>query len=218
MMLAMGPLSHSTAKAGTAGDDNAALLRSASEALVNVLTRGASPEEARAAFAYARGVLIFPGDTGAFGVGDGRGLLLARDAATGIWTGPAVYNVVTGSFGRPPADRKGNVVFIVRSDVERLIAQRIRLGGSGVSVGVLSGGTLPATDLVAIGGADQAAGPGVAFADTVLAPDQAATDALYGRPLTIREAVASVDDVGEDVANLRRELDEATGRRGQRLE
>lgn len=210
LTLAMIFITGPAAKAAGSGDDNTALLNAASEALDGILADGAEGDAARAAFADARGVLIFPGDTGAFGVGDGRGLLFARDAASGIWTGPAIYNVVTGSFAEPPAGPGGRVVFVIRSDVERLIASKTRLGGSGVSVGVLSGGTPPDTDLVAIGGADVAPGAGAAYADSVLAPDRAATDALYGRPFTIREAVASTADAGERVASLRRVLDGAS--------
>lgn len=210
VMMVTGPSSLAAAKAEASDDGNAALLRAASEALHDVLADGATGNTARAAFSYARGALIFPGNTGAYGVGDGRGLLFARDGVSGVWTGPAIYNVITGNFNQPPAGPGGRVVFVVRSDVERLIAQRIRLGGSGVSVGVLTGNTLPGTDLVAIGGADAAPGAGATYFDTVLAPDRTATDALYGRPFTIREAVASIDDVGEEVSNLRRALDEVS--------
>lgn len=187
------------------------LVAEADATLSAFLSEGETAPAVRAALGEARGVLVFTSEGIDSGVRGWRGLLFGRDDS-GAWTGPAVYTVVSGTFGRSPTDQVSRAMFIALTDVERLIAQRIRLGGSGVSVARLLPGPLPATDLAAVTNATEAtADPQEAFAGTVLAPDQYATNALFGEPITIREAVASSADVGDDVADLRLRLDAATG-------
>jgi lipid-binding SYLF domain-containing protein len=56
----------------------------------------------RPALASARGVLIFPQVLKAgfvLGGSGGSGVLLARDAASGAWTGPAFYTMGSASIG-----------------------------------------------------------------------------------------------------------------------
>lgn len=173
------------------------------------LENGEAARAVRDALAKARGVLVF---TGAGTGGGGRqGLLFGRNAS-GAWTGPAVYTVVSGTLGRSPTDEIGRVLFIVLTDVERLIATRVHLGGSGVSIARLPQDALPTTDLAAVtDAADGGADPLVVFTGTVLAPDTDATNALYGKRITTRDAVASTADLGDDIVILRRRLDAVTG-------
>ncbi len=195
-------------------DDQARLLAGANATLTGFLGEGETAETVRIALRQAHGLLIFTNEGIDSGIGGWRGLLFGRDTG-GSWTGPAVYTVISGTFGRSPADQVSQAMFIALTDVERLIAQRIRLGGSGISVARLAPGPLPAADLAAdLAAVSNAAkaneDPQQAFAGTVLAPDQYATNALYGEPITIREAVASTADIGDDVVNFRLRLDAET--------
>jgi lipid-binding SYLF domain-containing protein len=194
-------------------DQRMTLVDGAEAALEHFLGEGGQTKAVRAALADSRGVLIMADDGVENGARSWRGLLFGR-AADGAWTGPAVYTVVSGTFGRSPTERVDHALFIVRSDVDRLIAERIRFGGSGVSVAQLAPGPLPKTDLVAVTDAAAAgADPQGAFAGTVISPDQYATNALFGRPITIREAVASSAEIGDDITTLRRHLEAATADR-----
>lgn len=199
----------SASAAAESGGDRVRLVDGASATLNAFLNSGEHAAAVRAALSRARGVLVFA-DGLDNGVETWRGLLFGRDVLGG-WTGPAVYTVASGTFGRSPTDQVDRAMFIALSDVERLIAQRIRLGGSGVSVARLLPGPLPSTDLAVITTSGEANDdPQEAFAGTVLTPDQYATNALYGEPITIREAVASTADVGDDIVNLRARLDAST--------
>ncbi len=205
------------ATSGAAADgaeDLARLLAGANATLTAFLGEGEPADTVRNALRQAHGLLIFTNEgideDADGGIGGWRGLLFGRDTG-GSWTGPAVYTVISGTFGRSPTDQVSQAMFIALTDVERLIAQRIRLGGSGISVARLAPGPLPAADLAAVTNAAKAnEDPPQAFEGTVLAPDQYATNTLYGESITIREAVASTADIGDDVVNLRLRLDAET--------
>ncbi|MBL8659127.1 MAG: hypothetical protein JNM75_05165 [Rhodospirillales bacterium] len=211
LMLAVALTSTNASAAASSHYDQGRLFAEANATLDELLTGGDPADHIRNALSQAHGLLIFT-DSGAETGSEGwQGLLFGRDAG-GSWTGPAVFSVTSGSFGPPPTDRVGRVMLIALTAVERLIAERIRLGGSGLSVARLGPGPLPQADIVAVTTAAEAnEDPQQTFAGTVLAPDQYATNVLYGEPITIREAVASTADIGDDVVNLRRRLDAESG-------
>lgn len=211
LILAVVQTSANASAAARSDADPGLLLAGANATLDELLKEGGPADQVRNALRQAHGLLIFTDSGAEPGTAGWRGLLFGRDAG-GSWTGPAVFSVTSGTFGRSPTDQVGRAMFIALTDVERLIAARVRLGGSGVSVARLGPGPLPQADIVAVTNAAEAnEDPQETFAGTVLAPDQYATNALYGEPITIREAVASTADIGDDVVNFRRRLDAESG-------
>jgi lipid-binding SYLF domain-containing protein len=104
-------------------------------------------------FKRAKAVLIAPKVTRAgfiIGGSGGRALVLARDAKTGKWAGPAFYVLVTGSVGFQAGVSVSETVSLVMTEkgVNSLLSSSFKMGGD-VSVAAGPIGSGAKSDLVA---------------------------------------------------------------------
>jgi SH3 domain-containing YSC84-like protein 1 len=104
-------------------------------------------------FNRAKAVLIAPKVTRAgfiIGGSGGRALVLARDAKTGKWAGPAFYVLVTGSVGFQAGVSVSETVSLVMTEkgVNSLLSSSFKMGGD-VSVAAGPIGSGAKSDLVA---------------------------------------------------------------------
>ena len=94
----------------------------------------------------AKGVMIAPEVAKAgfiFGGSGGRALLLARDAKSGKWTGPAFYTMATASVGFQAGISVSEVVTLVMTEkgLNSLLAPSVKLGGdASVAAGPIGAG------------------------------------------------------------------------------
>jgi lipid-binding SYLF domain-containing protein len=100
---------------------------------IEALARDASFAPLKASLAQARAVLIFPQvlKAGFFlGGAGGSGVLMARDAATGQWSGPAFYTMGSASIGLQAGASSAEMVMVVHSQkaLESLYANKLQLG------------------------------------------------------------------------------------------
>ena len=99
----------------------------------------------------AKGVFISPQmleGAFVFGVSGGSGVLLARDAGTGSWNGPAFYAVGEVSFGLQAGGKASEVVMLAMTDrgVNALLSPSVKLGADvGVAAGPVGAGASAAT-------------------------------------------------------------------------
>jgi lipid-binding SYLF domain-containing protein len=82
----------------------------------------------------ARAVLIAPEIVKAgfvLGGSGGRGVMLAKDAATGRWEGPAFYNLGTASIGFQAGVAKSEAVMLVMTEkaLNSFLSNKFKLGG-----------------------------------------------------------------------------------------
>jgi lipid-binding SYLF domain-containing protein len=104
-------------------------------------------------FNRAKAVLIAPHITKAgliIGGSGGRAVVMARNAKTGKWAGPAFYLLVTGSVGFQAGVSVSETVSLVMTDkgLDSLLSSSFKLGGD-VSVAAGPIGTGTQSDLVA---------------------------------------------------------------------
>ncbi len=151
-------------------------------------------------FSRAKAVLIMPSLVkGGFILGGegGRGVLLARTAETGAWGYPAFYLMGSASIGLQFGAQVSQVVFLIMTDggLEKLLAGSVTLGvDANVAVGPvgagIEAGSTPNIDVDFISFArTKGAFIGVSFEGAVLKPDDAWTEAYYGKPLTAAAVV-----------------------------
>lgn len=100
---------------------------------IEALARDAAFAPLKAALAQAKAVLIFPQvlKAGFFlGGSGGSGVLMARDAATGQWAGPAFYTMGSASIGLQAGAASAEMVMVVHSQkaLESLYANKLTLG------------------------------------------------------------------------------------------
>jgi lipid-binding SYLF domain-containing protein len=94
----------------------------------------------------AKGVMIAPEVAKAgfiFGGSGGRSLLLARDAKSGKWVGPAFYTMATASVGFQAGISVSEVVTLVMTEkgLNSLLAPSVKLGGdASVAAGPIGAG------------------------------------------------------------------------------
>ena len=94
----------------------------------------------------ARGVLIVPDLVkGGFFLGAqyGTGVLLARDPASGRWSGPAFYSIAAGSIGLQIGLQDAEAIYVIMSDggLSAVINDSFKAGaGASVAVTVLGAG------------------------------------------------------------------------------
>ncbi len=94
----------------------------------------------------AKGFLVIPSMAkGSFIVGGskGRGVLMAKDAESGDWNGPAFYTLGSASIGLQAGGKNSEILIIVTSErgINRLLNSGAKLGGDlSVAVGKLGEG------------------------------------------------------------------------------
>ena len=139
----------------------------------------------------AKGFLMIPSMAkGGFIVGGskGRGVLMARDAETGEWNGPAFYTLGGASIGLQAGGKNSEILIIVTSErgINRLLNSGAKLGGDlSVAVGTLGEGIGSAdvrADLIAFSRSKGFFG-GASLQGSVVDVSQSRNRAYYGEDL-----------------------------------
>jgi len=136
----------------------------------------------------AKGVLIAPEIVRAgfiFGGSGGRAVLLARDAKTGKWAGPAFYTLATGSVGFQAGVDVSETVTLVMTEkgMNSLMASTFKMGAdASVAAGPVGAGakTDVVADLVAFSRSKGVYG-GLNLDGTVVKTTDDWNDAFYGK-------------------------------------
>lgn len=149
----------------------------------------------------ARAVVVFPRlIKGGFIVGaeGGRGVMFARNPSSRSWSEPVFMGMANASLGLQAGVQSAETVMVVYSDaaLQKLLTDKVKLGAD-VSVAVIGagGGAEAATGTgltgdIAVISRTQGLYGGVSLEGGVLAPDEEAMRAYYGRALSPREAIA----------------------------
>ena len=137
----------------------------------------------------ARAVIISPNITRAgfvFGGKGGEAVVLSRERTTGQWVGPAFYNMGAGSVGFQIGVDVSEVIMLVMTEkaVNALLSSSFKLGGdmsvAAGPVGAGAGSNITA-DVISFARA-KGVYAGISLEGAVIAPDNKANDAFYGRP------------------------------------
>jgi lipid-binding SYLF domain-containing protein len=142
----------------------------------------------------ARGMLILPQMLrGAFIVGGsgGTGVLVARDAKSNQWRGPAFHTLGGASFGFQAGADAAEVIILAMTErgVTKLLSPQVKLGADiSVAAGPVGGGAAAATaglsaDLVSFSMSKGLYG-GFSVDGSVAAVRAALNQAYYGKPVT----------------------------------
>ena len=139
----------------------------------------------------ARAVVIAPlVGRGGFIVGGSGGdaVLLARDSATGGWTGPAFYNMGSASVGLLIGGDVSEIVILVMTEkaLDGLLSKNVKLGAdASVAAGPVGtgAGSSVTTDMVSFA-RSKGAYAGLSLDGTVIAPDTDANSAYYGQAVS----------------------------------
>ncbi|HSB79772.1 MAG TPA: lipid-binding SYLF domain-containing protein [Candidatus Methylomirabilis sp.] len=148
----------------------------------------------RALVRKAKAVLIYPQVLrGAFilGASGGSGVLLARDSASGKWSGPAFYTIGEASFGLQAGGEASEVVLVALTErgLTALLSTSAKLGGNAsVAVGPVGMGAEAATanlsaDLISYTRNKGLYG-GISLEGAVVATRDGLNKAYYGREVT----------------------------------
>jgi lipid-binding SYLF domain-containing protein len=118
----------------------------------------------------------------------GDALVLARDAKTGAWSGPAFYNMGTGSFGLQAGVDFSEVVILVMNEkaLDALMSRSMTMGGdASVAAGPVGvGASAPiAADMVSFS-RSKGVYAGVSLEGAVVSPDNNANSAYYGQAIS----------------------------------
>lgn len=136
----------------------------------------------------ARAIIIAPNITRAgfvFGGSGGEAVVFSRDRPGGPWVGPAFYNMGAGSVGFQFGVDVSQVVVLVMSErgANALLSPKFTLGGdASVAVGPVGAGAAASVtaDFVSFARA-KGLYAGVSLGGAVIAPDNDANAAYYGR-------------------------------------
>jgi lipid-binding SYLF domain-containing protein len=166
----------------------------------------------RPALASARGVLIFPQVLKAgfvLGGSGGSGVLLARDAASGAWTGPAFYTMGSASIGFQAGAQAAEMVMVVTSQkaLDSLYTNKVNLGGD-ASVALASKGAGRGANVTAdfiVYSKVKGAFAGVSVDGSVLDVRQGLNSGYYGQAATpldilVKRAVTNPDSTSLQAA------------------
>jgi SH3 domain-containing YSC84-like protein 1 len=133
----------------------------------------------------AQGVLIMRQYSAGFIVGasGGRGIMLARDKATGKWSSPAFYGQGTGSLGFQIGADTSEMALLIMSEKGRdaLLTTDVKLGGDiSVAAGPVGAGAKAATADVLSFARTKGLYGGVALEGMVIGPQHKMNQAYYG--------------------------------------
>jgi lipid-binding SYLF domain-containing protein len=118
----------------------------------------------------------------------GRGVLLARNAKTGKWVGPAFYTLATGSVGFQAGISVSEVVMLVMTEkgLNSLLSTSFKVGGDvSVAAGPVGAGAKSniAADLISYSRAKGIYG-GLNLDGTVVSTNDEWNSAYYGKAVT----------------------------------
>lgn len=142
----------------------------------------------------AEAVAVFPSTLKGglvFGVHRGKGILSARNRATGPWSAPAFLTLTGGSFGAQIGAQAIDLVLVVmnKGGLENLLRNEFKIGGEvSVAAGPVGRGAEAATDIqmkAEILSYSRARGlfAGVSLSGSAIREDEDANRAFYGRPI-----------------------------------
>jgi lipid-binding SYLF domain-containing protein len=189
------PLMLSLAGVASAGSAEDARAQNATRVLTDIqaIPESAIPDKL---FDEARAVVVVPDTLKAgFVIGGRRGHgLLSVKNADGTWSNPAFVSLTGGSIGFQAGVQSSDIVLVFRSDrgLESIVNGKFTLGAdAGVAAGPVGRSAAAATDgemKAEIWSWSRARGlfAGVALDGAVLAIDDAADEAVYGRDTTPR--------------------------------
>ena len=131
----------------------------------------------------------------------GRGLVVARDKDTGVWSQPAFYTVGSASIGLQAGAQESEVIYLVMSDVgmKALMGTKFQLGADGtLTTGPIGMGAQAATtDILSFSRGVGLFG-GISAEGTVIQPDLKRNEAYYGQivsptEILLRHSVQNAD-------------------------
>jgi len=139
----------------------------------------------------AKGLLIIPNLLkGGYIVGGsgGSGVLVVKDAKTGLWSQPAFYTMGSVTFGLQIGGEAAEVVMMVRTQkaVDKLLTSSFKLGGdASISAGPVGGGAKSnvMTDIISYT-RSKGAYVGVSLEGAVIATRAQWNQAYYGKAVT----------------------------------
>jgi lipid-binding SYLF domain-containing protein len=148
----------------------------------------------------AYGVLLAPDLLkGGFIVGGqyGTGVLLVRDAQTGLWSEPAFFDIYGGSLGLQLGGQKMDAIFTLMNPgaVDKLLSARFRLGADAsgalgpVGSGVGAGTTVRFGEDVYLFSRNKGLFGGLSIDGTVIVPKEDWNSIYYGQSLTPTQIV-----------------------------
>jgi len=170
----------------------------------------------------AKGVFIAPQVLkGAFIVGasGGSGVLLARDAKTRSWHGPAFYTIGEASFGLQAGGTASEVVLLAMTDrgVTAFLSNSLKLGAdAGVAVGPVGAGAAAATanlsaDIISFSRSKGLYG-GVSVDGAVVATRDSLNEAYYGKQANSTDILVHHAVKNPQAAGLIESVSEAAGK------
>jgi SH3 domain-containing YSC84-like protein 1 len=160
----------------------------ASEATLANFLRDPDMDWLQRNFHRAKAIMISPEIVKAgfiFGGSGGRGVVLARDAKTGKWSGPAFYNLATASVGFQAgiAVSEGVALVMTEKGLNSLLATSFKLGGdASVAAGPVGAGAKSdiVADIITFSRSKGVYG-GLNFDGTVVTPSDEWNDKYYGK-------------------------------------
>ncbi|HEX5687398.1 MAG TPA: lipid-binding SYLF domain-containing protein [Ideonella sp.] len=198
------------APAGATDKSEAEGLVVKSLATVQALSKDSDFAAMKSSLAQARAIIVFPRVVKAgfvLGGSGGSGVLLARDADTGTWAGPAFYTLRSASLGLQAGASSAEMVMVVNSQkaLDSLYTNKLKLGAEATVVlgpkGVAKGGPLGA-DFVVYSKV-KGAFAGVSVDGSVLDVRQSLNTAFYGKRATPTDILVKRDISSPEADPLR---------------
>lgn len=146
----------------------------------------------------------------------GRGVLLARDPATGDWSGPAFYTLATASVGFQAGIDRSETVMLVMTDkgLNALLSSQLKLGGDvSIAAGPVGKGGERGftTDVVAFSRARGIYG-GINLDGTLVNPNEEWNKRYYGTAATPTDILVRRTVANPTSARLREQVAQSATR------
>jgi len=138
----------------------------------------------------AKGLFIVPKlGRGGFIIGGsgGRGLFLARDSKTGLWSEPAFYTMGSASIGLQIGGDLSQVILVFMSEkgLDGMFSTKAQLGADmSVAAGPVGTGTKAATADVLSFARSKGAFAGLTVEGSIIEPDDSRNTAYYGKAVS----------------------------------
>ena len=167
----------------------------------------------------AKGVLIAPEVLKAgfiFGGSGGRAVLVARDAKSGKWVGPAFYALATASVGFQAGVSVSEVITLVMTDkgMNALLSPSFKMGGdASVAAGPVGAGASSnvVADMVSFARAKGVYG-GLNLDGTVVNTSDDWNQAFYGKKVTSPDILVRMNVSAKGAEKLLAEITKAAGK------
>ena len=168
----------------------------------------------------AKGVLIAPEVVKAgfiFGGSGGRAVLVARDAKSGKWVGPAFYTMATASVGFQAGVAVSEMLTLVMTDkaLNSLLSDSVKLGpDASVAAGPVGAGAKAdvVTDLVSYSRAKGVYG-GINLDGTVVAVSKDWNEGFYQKPVSAPDILVRMTAHNKGADKLIADVSRAAGKR-----